>query len=223
MDALTAAAAGLAPIVPPRAWFVDPELDEPTPLTVTSDGRVFGHVALWDSCHVGFPGRCIAPPTSRSGYAHFHLGLIETDEGELPVGKITLAAGHASTAAGVSEAAARAHYDDTGTVAAFVRAGEDMHGIWVSGAIRDDLPVQRLRDLRANPPSGDWRGGEMIAVHCVPTPGFPVPRASIAASALLLSTGLQPVGDDRSIIEALAASVQPVDAGPRYARPGRGC
>jgi hypothetical protein len=215
MDSLTAAAAGLAPLDPPADWFDDPELDEPTALTVTRDGQVYGHAALWDSCHTGYQGRCVTPPRSRSGYSHFHLGLIETAEGvQLPVGKITLAAGHASTSYGVSEEQARAHYDDSGTVAAFVRAGEDEHGIWLAGAVRSDLPAERLRDLRANPISGDWRGGELIAFHAVPTPGFPVPRAAVrlAASAaeeplaLVASTGLPTVVEEQ----------------PRLARPGFG-
>lgn len=217
MDSLTAAAAGLAPIHPPALWFDNPELAGPTPLTVTRDGRVYGHAALWDSCHVGFPGRCVSPPRSNSGYSHFHLGEIEAEDGDaVPVGKITLAAGHASTASGMSEQAARAHYDDTGTVAAYVRAGEDSFGIWLAGAVRSDLPAERLQDLRANPVSGDWRGGELIAAHCVPTPGFPIPRAAarLAASAgepplaLVASTGLMPLLEE-----------QPAR---RLARPGKG-
>lgn len=217
MDVLTAAAAGLAPLDPPAGWFEDPELDGPTPLTVTAGGRVYGHAALWESCHVGFPGRCVAPPRSASGYSHFHLGELSVAEGyEIPVGKITLASGHASTAAGVSEAVARAHYDDTGTVAAYVRAGEDGYGIWLAGAVRSDLPAERLRDLRANPVSGDWRNGELIAAHCVPTPGFPVPRVAsrLAASAaepplaLVASTGLMPVVEESPAV--------------RVARPGSG-
>lgn len=212
IESLTAAAAGLAPLKPPSEWLDDPVLGEPTPLTVTAEGRVFGHAALWSSCHTGFPGRCVTPPHSRSGYSHFHLGEVETAEGELiAVGKVTLAAGHASTMRGITEEQARAHYDDSGTVAALVRAGEDSIGIWVAGAVRSDLPAERLRDLRANPISGDWRGGELIALHAVPTPGFPVPRveARLAASGML---------------EALVASsgLPSVVEEPRLARPGFG-
>src|SRR5699024_7344050 len=36
--------AGAAPDSPPRGWFASPGLDEPTPITVTEDGRVFGHL-----------------------------------------------------------------------------------------------------------------------------------------------------------------------------------
>lgn len=185
---------------------------------------MYGHAALWDSCHTGFAGQCVRPPRSASGYNHFHVGALETEDGDLVhVGRITLATGHASTASGVGEAEARAHYDDTGTVAAFVRAGEDQYGIWVAGTLRSDLPIEKRRDLLANPPSGDWRNGELIAIHAVPTPGFQVPRASIAASAAILSTGMRPVGPEnetQQILEALAASVLPSPR--RYALPGKG-
>jgi hypothetical protein len=221
---LKLADAHMAPVAPPADWFNDPSLDGPTPLTVTRDGRVYGHAALWDSCHLSFANRCVTPPRSRSGYSHFHVGALESAEGDLlHIGRITLATGHASTAAGVSEADARAHYDDTGTVAAFVRAGEDRHGIWVAGALRSDLPVEKRRDLLANPPSGDWRNGELIAIHAVPTPGYAVPRVAVAASAAIFSTGLTPVGPEneaQQVIDALAASVLPPPR--RYALPGHG-
>lgn len=169
--------AAVAPLRPPADWFDDPQLDRPTPLTITDDGRVYGHVALWSSCHQGFPGRCVPPPHSRSGYSLFHVGAIKTAEGDtIAIGKITLKAPHADVA--LNSEAARAHYDNTGTVAAFVRAGEDQYGPWVAGALRSDAPEEIVRDLLANPLSGDWRAGEMIAAHAVPAPGFPVLRAA---------------------------------------------
>jgi hypothetical protein len=176
------AAAGLAPVAPPAGWFDDPGLTGPTPMTVTDDGRVYGHVACWDSCHEGFVGTCVRPPRSRNGYAKFHVGVIRTKEGrDLPIGKLTIdrsqEGGHASLRA--TEAQARAHYDNVTATAAYVRCGEDQHGIWMAGVLRNGVSGELLRDLRANPPSGDWRNGEMIAVHCVNTPGFAVLRASV--------------------------------------------
>ena len=79
------------------------------------------------------------------------------------------------------------HYEKTGCVGAFVRARDGKHGIWLSGAVRSDLPAERVRDLRANPPSGDWRGHELVAVLSVPVPGFPIPRA--AEAYLVASAG----------------------------------
>lgn len=184
--------AAAAPIAPPADWFADPQLEKPTPLTVLDDGRVFGHVAPWNTCHEGFPGRCVTAPRSRMQYAKFHNGPIQLADGsELRVGKLTLKAGHASTR--ISEAAAVAHYDNTASVAAFVRAGEDSHGIWVAGALKSDITPEMARDLKAHPLSGDWRNGEMVAAHAVVDPGFPVLRASGLGELLADEEDLVPV------------------------------
>jgi hypothetical protein len=175
----------LAPLKPPRAWFEMEVADGPTPITITADGQVYGHLALWESCHTGFLSaaftECIKPPRSESGYQWFNSGALETDDGDVSVGRLTYSGSHAPLAMGL--AAAAAHYDETAQVGAF----EDQYGIWLSGALRSDLSPEGLRDLRANPPSGDWRpwkgGLEMIAALAVPVQGFPVPRAQLALSA----------------------------------------
>ena len=84
-EPLTASAAGLAPLHPPGIWFDDPHLTGPTPLTVTDEGQVFGHAALWNSCHIGEPngpGICVPPPRSGMSYEIFHHGAVETIEGD---------------------------------------------------------------------------------------------------------------------------------------------
>ena len=123
-SARRASVEGVAPIVPPKEWFEMPERN-PTPLTYSQEGQVFGHLALWGTCHTGFLNgsysECVRAPRSASGYGQFHLGMIETAEGEmLPIGKITFDTSHAPLTADL-RAAAR-HYDDTGSVGAFVRA-----------------------------------------------------------------------------------------------------
>jgi len=181
---ITASAAGLAPMAPPKEWFFRPEADGPTPLTVTADGEVYGHLALFNQCHTAFE-HCELAPRSRSGYAFFHTWQIETDDGDtINVGRITVGGkgsakgGHASIVLGTQ--GAMEHYEKTGCVGAYVRASDGRHGIWLSGAVRSDAPSERVRDMRANPPSGDWRmeGGsrELVAVLSVPVGGFPVPR-----------------------------------------------
>ncbi len=175
---------------PPAGWFDLPEADKPTPLTFQKDGKVYGHIALWGSCHTGFlngaVAECVQPPPSKTDYQHFHLGVIETLEGQdVRVGKITYGTGHAPLSAAAHGAAA--HYDHTGSVGAFVRARNGSVGIWVSGAVRSDLSPEGFRDLRANPPSGDWRSLnrnlELVAALAVPVPGFPVARAEVGLTA----------------------------------------
>jgi hypothetical protein len=177
---ITASAAGLAPMHPPTAWFEDPELAELTPLTITDEGRIYGHLAPWGACHVGVTDTCVQPPPSSSGYALFHLGDVLTEEGDLvPCGTLTLDTGHADLKLGST--AARMHYDHTGTAAADVRCGEDDHGIWFSGAIRPDLDAANVRKLRA--------ARELVAALSVNVPGFPIvrPRAAVAASGRVLA------------------------------------
>lgn len=198
--AKTAAAmlAAGAPLKPPHAWFTPPRLDGPTPLTITEEGRVYGHLAVFGTCHIGFDGVCITPPSSATDYALFHVGEVETAEGAmLPVGKVTLGGGHADAQAGFR--AATEHYDVSCTTVAVVRASEDAHGIVVAGALCAGLSDERLAELRRSPLSGDWRrvGGnlELVAALAVNTPGFPVKRPP-------LQTGLAAGGVQVSLVAA---------------------
>lgn len=185
---LTAAAMGVAEH-PPASWFDDPRLAGPTPITVTDDGHIYGHAALWNTCHVGVPGSCVTAPRSRANYAYFHLGAVKTDDGaDISVGQITIGTGHASLRANSDQA--MEHYDNTGTVGGDIHVGEDNYGIWVAGAIRPDLSAERLRTLRGAKLSGDWRNInghlELVGLLAVNVPGFPVPRPSarVASAAL---------------------------------------
>lgn len=182
----TAALTAAAPLRPPAAWFADPKLEAPTPLTITAGGRVAGHLAVWDTCHTGYEGMCVTPPRSATSYALFHNGEVETDDGTLiACGKITLGGGHADPAAGLR--AAVEHYDNTCTAAAIVRVYEDDHGIAVAGSVCPDADDTVVAALRRSPLSGDWRryGGnlELVAALAVNVPGFPVRRPSLAAAA----------------------------------------
>lgn len=199
----------IAPLKPPRSWFEMAEPDEPTPVTITSDGQVYGHLALWESCHTGFLSstfnECIRPPKSDSGYAWFNAGALETAEGEMvQVGALTYGGPHAPLSMGLQ--AASSHYDTTSQVGAYVNAKDGRHGIWLTGALRSDLAPEGLRDLRANPPSGDWRpwkgGLEMIAALAVPVQGFPVPRSQLALSASGISALILPGLSDDDLVEA---------------------
>lgn len=188
-DAVTASAdcliASSRPARPPRSWFSDPGLTEPTPLHVTDDGRIYGHLAAWGTCHTGFADQCMTAPRSASNYAYFRTGAVLTDDGEVPTGRITMDTKHAGRA--MSASATITHYENTGAGVADVAAGEDQFGIWLAGAIRPGVTDEQVRTLRASPLSGDWRkvrgSLELMAALAVNTPGFPVPRpAALAAS-----------------------------------------
>lgn len=175
-DSLTAAA---IPTAPPEAWFKDPALTGPTALVVEDDGRVYGHIAAWGTCHIGQIGKCVEPPTSPSNYAYFRTGALRTAEGtSVAVGHLTMGTGHAGPRDSANAAAE--HYDNTGTVFADVAAGEDDYGIWVAGSLRPGITAEQVRVARSAPISGDWRtirgSLELVGALAVNVPGFPVPR-----------------------------------------------
>jgi len=176
--------ASAGPTAPPASWFTNPELDGPTPLTITDDGRVFGHLATWGVCHTGVSGRCVTAPHSKTNYGYFRTGAVMTADGSLvSTGPITLGGGHADLP--LSAHAAIAHYDEAGTGVTDVAAGDDRYGIWVAGAMRPDVSPEQVRRLRASALSGDWRavGGnlELVAALAVNAPGFPIVRAQVAS------------------------------------------
>lgn len=180
-DVVTASATLDTTDAPPSAWFSDPRLTVPTPITVLDDGRVYGHAATWGECHIGHPDVCVTPP-HEDGHPYFMTGEIVTNEGaHVSVGQIVTSTRHAPLSA--SPASASNHYDDTGYVVADVSVGNDQHGIWIAGALRPWADASQVRALRASGQlSGDWRriGGKLrlVGLLVVNVPGFPVPRVA---------------------------------------------
>lgn len=187
------------PAVPPRSWFEVPEpaFDDPLyvqqdraghiaiPLQITDDGRVFGHLAYWGQCHVGFPGVCIEPPASECAYAHFHVVNTPTDTGDLATGNLFAGTDHASLSLRMGPA--RDHYANSGFAWATLRAVNGEHGPWVCGALLPGLSEPMLRLLQATVPSGDWRYDdkghlELITALSVNSGGYPIAREAITAA-----------------------------------------
>lgn len=197
VDIANALVAAAAPVAPPASWFADPHLACPTRMTVTPEGRVFGHLAQWRVCHVGVGNACVMAPHSRANYDLFKVGQLILDNGsQIPVGKITLGTGHANAQYGVMPS--REHYDNTGWTAAVVNVGEDKYGIWVSGALASGMSPERVVELRAAALSGDWRrvngNLELIAALAVNSPGFPIYQENNGRAFSLVSVGM--VTDD---------------------------
>lgn len=214
--ALAASARGIDLLHPPAEWFqtAEPDMGQPfalgdlgdewlvdqgrgrlaMPLTITDDGRIAGHGAVWGQCHVGYPGMCVDPPESAAAYAHFHVGEVVTAEGSrLPVGVLSASCDHAVAAMRAPDA--RDSYAHNGVAWANVRITNGQYGPWVAGAIRHDVTEAQLAVLRAGSLSGDWRriGGslELVAMLAVSTPGFPIAREAITASGLRMPAAPQ--------------------------------
>ena len=182
--ALVASIQAMARQAPSISLFTLPELAGPTPITWDwSTGRVYGHIATWATCHVGYEGVCITPPREDETYSWFNRFTVETADGEaITAGRITLGGRHAGLSLGA--AATMTEYDSK-TTAAHVRAYADEHGIVVSGAIEPGLTPEDISVLERRKVSGDWReiGGnlslvEVLALSPGPRahsePGFPV-------------------------------------------------
>jgi hypothetical protein len=210
---------------PPVAWFANPNLPMVTPITLTTEGHVIGHLAQWGQCHIGRQDSCLTAPPG-SSYDYFLTGLVECDDGsQVRVGQLTLTGGHADLKA--SHRAAAAHYDDTRSAVADVAVGEDAYGIWMAGALRPGVTAEQRRILLASGVSGDWRpiGGrlELVAACSVNVPGFPVARAASILGAdgrreqtALVAAGFVPPADPivaslRAENRALAARLEALE------------
>lgn len=190
--AVAASGAGTIDLTaPPAAWFQAPTFDAPTPLTITADGQVYGHVAAWGTCHISNPegaGVCTTPPHSHISYRNFQVGEVLCDDGTpVATGALTWGAEHAPLNLNLPQA--RDYYAHSAYGWADVATGEDDHGVWVAGAIRPTVSAADLRVLRALAASGDWRYDpatrnlELCAVLAVNVPGFPIPRVPMLAAS----------------------------------------
>lgn len=169
----------------PSRWFSNPELKVPTAPTF-KDGRFYGHLALWGSCHRGLGvavGRdgCVLAPHSPTHYSQFNIHPLPLADGQtIKVGKLTVGTGHADIALSADRSAA--HYDNAGWAGGYVRVGEDKHGIWFSGIPSPFATDAQVWQLVTSQLSGDWRhighGLELIAALSVNVPGFSIPNVA---------------------------------------------
>lgn len=220
-SSLNAVAASAAPVAPPDEWFTDPRLPGPTPTAiVTPEGRVMAHLATHGSCHRALQaatGQCFTPPPSPSAYARYADGTVVTASGRtVRVGRVMADTVHPDSMA--TAQATRAHYDNTGLCVAIVAAGEDSHGIWLSGALVPEATPEQVAMLRRSPLSGDWRrhgaeGLDLVGVLAVNVAGFPAPvtvrggirRLAVDGGECLSLVASGAAGEDESLTEGEGA------------------
>jgi hypothetical protein len=212
------ASVATATALPSTTAFDRPALDGPTPITWDhANGRVFGHIATWRTCHVGYADVCVTAPKDPGGeYAWFNRFAVETDGGTVWAGRITVGGRHAGLELNAS--GAMSAYDGK-TVAAHVRAYEDEHGIVVAGVIESGLTASERAAVDRRKVSGDWRETpaglslvEVLALSPGPRahaePGFPVPGTfSSNGRQTALTASLGPDPDSGHLIRAQAATV----------------
>lgn len=208
-------------VLPSMAWFQNPQLTGPTPITFADDGRVYGHLAIDGTCHTGKLaqfGVCVTPPESSVNFSHFNRHPVLTDEGVIWAGRLTAGGPHPSEA--LSRMAAERAYDEKVT-AAYVVAGRDDHGIWIAGALEPDLDDATLSILSRRKISGDWRetsdGLELIEAMALEPgpkhlsePGFPITVhfSGERQTALIACFGVAPTEEQ---VTELTSEVMEID------------
>lgn len=186
-EALTASAFNMTiPDLPPVEWFDEP-VDEPDigAITITDEGRIFGYLAPKHVAHRGYRDKRVEVPTGNVDYGIWMNRVTLADDGKggfqrLATGPITMNCGHAPSSSAVKGAARREHYDNSCSVVATVRAGENSKGVWIAGAVLPDVSADQIRRMMTCQLSGDWgphreQPGkrELAAALLVPVPGFP--------------------------------------------------
>lgn len=174
------------PDLPPAEWFDEPR-DEPEigAITITDDGRMFGYLAPKHVAHRGIRDKRVTVPMGNVDYGIWMNRVTIADDGRggftrLATGPITMDCGHATSSPHVVGAARREHYDNSCSVVATVRVGENSRGVWIAGAVLPGVTPDQIRRMMACQLSGDWgphreKPGkrELAGALLVPVPGFP--------------------------------------------------
>jgi len=186
------------PVHPPLAWFAaeDDDLDPAQAFTVYPNGRIYGLVAQWGTCHIGFGDRCVPVPRPHDGYANFRCGHVLTAEGTMvATGPIYADTVHPNLKMNASDA--QAFYAHTGCALGDVVLYEGEHGILAAGAVKSDASVESINRLRAAGVSPDWRtisrNLEIVGLLSVNVSGFPVSTALAASAGAAEIGGIVPV------------------------------
>ena len=208
------------PNVPPLEWFEPPVQTPPIgALHVTNQGQVYGYLAPAGVAHRAFraSGQTVTAPR-RVDYTEFmnKTALAADGNGDvhrINAGNITFGCGHMSPLdpRRADPQAALDHYDNSCSVAARIRVGEDAHGTWVAGALLSSVDADTVERMMACALSGDWQAGKLNAALLVPVEGFPAAvsgNVRITAGAVVASSA--PVVFTEPPTDAVVASADAV-------------
>lgn len=198
------------PDIPPAAWFAEPTQHPAIgAITVTDEGQIFGYLARKGVAHRGYRDQRIEVPMGTVDYGVWMTRerIVEADDGtftKIDTGPITMNCGHAPATPKLRGKARTEHYDNSCSVVATVRVGENKHGVWIAGALLPDVSGEQVTRMMSCQLSGDWgpsrerHGGftqELNGALLVPVPGFPSRAAyqSVTVRNGLLSRSVTPV------------------------------
>lgn len=171
------------------AWedFYIAEADGPTKIVVDATGRVYGHLAIWDTCHEGYVDRCMRVPRPVDGYASFNQAGPLTERGQVNTGPVFFLGGHPKAPLGSNDAYAA--YGGVENCWADVRTIEGRFGPWISGRVRPGVDDDSVYAARASRISGHWVNGALRAIVSCNVPGYPVDGLDFAADGFKMHDG----------------------------------
>lgn len=183
--------------------FYQPETAHPQKIVVTEEGFVYGHLALWESCHDGYADKCLRVPRPTDGYASFNKPGPLTERGQVETGPIFAFGGHrsAKSARTIEDA-----YGGIENAWADVRVVEGRFGPWLSGVVRPGVADEIVYAVRASRISGHWVNGRLKAIVSVNAEGYDVPGMNVEITA-----GFAFASDGESITELVASFPQCAD------------
>jgi hypothetical protein len=185
-----------------HAVFYTPEAAQPQKIVVTEDGRVYGHLGLWETCHDGVEGQCLMIPRPTDAYASFNKPGVLTNRGIVETGPIFAFGGHRKIGGKKPEDA----YGGIENTWCDVRATEGVFGPWVSGIVRPGVADETVYAVRASRISGHWVGGKLKAIVSVNAEGFDVPGSGEQDGlALDLVAGFAAHVNDEGVTELVAS------------------
>lgn len=193
LDTVEEFAARFGTTYPSKRAFARRDLKGPTKPVVSADGtEYYGHLALWNTCHLGHSGSgiCQKPVHSRVDYKHFYTGTVQTSEGDIiEVGKIMGDGLHAATRRGMTAAAVKRYYEDTSKTFGLVRLYKDRWGIQFSGVPVPGVTEELAQKMRYSEISAHWHPIdnhlEVVAAIAVNRPAFGI-TASAATEDLIV-------------------------------------
>lgn len=223
------------PEVWPEWWFQEPREQPPFgALHITPQGRVFGYLGPAKVPHRAFraSGRTVTIPRGVD-YSEFQNKpcLVAGADGnvyQIPAGNVTFDCGHPSPhdARRQDPSWAMQHYDNSCSVAARVRVGENTYGTWVAGGLLHGITPDAFERMMACALSGDWQGGKLNAALLVPVEGFPIAASArlrvrddvlVASTIPIVYDAPSPVADTRATLERIARGIGR-DAAARFAQ-----
>lgn len=221
------------PEVWPEWWFDEPTDTPPIgALHITPEGRVYGYLGPDRVAHRAFraSGQKVTIPRNVD-YSEFQNKpcLVAGADGQIyriNAGNITFDCGHPSPydTRRTDPSWAMQHYDNTCSIAARVRVGENRYGTWVAGGLLHGITPDAFERMMASALSGDWQGGRLNAALLVPVEGFPVGQTSsvrVRDDALVASTVpiryVPAVEEDTSAVFDLIAAAVGHDDESRWA------